>query len=384
MHTGGRPTAAPRTTSAKPTDMERMNTSTRRLLGGLTIAAVLLLGQGGSVLAADPSASPVQAVPSGPTGNEMLSVQPSLISVTAKPGATTTAQLTVRAAANLSVTVKAQGLGQALDGSFTALAPDKDTGAFSARSMITASPETLTVKPGDSVKLNVNITVPANVGDGTRYGILSITGFPPSPGGSSNVGFGVELGVSAIVQIASTPQTKTGSIDGIEVGKSLPGQPLPVTVSFKNTGNTHYGALPNELVTSATLQDAAGAALGSASANGTQLSLIPGFTRAMPLTMTPSKAFVDGQTYHIEVGVGLKDGTILDRKALDFTWSGGAALSPTTAPIQTPPASAPTPATDTGLVIVAAVGGAAVVAMLFLLLPRLRRRPRPNGGAADK
>ena len=362
-----------------------MNTSTRRLLGGLAIAAVLLLGQGGSVRAADPSASPVQAVPSGPTGNEMLSVQPSLISVTAKPGATTTAQLTVRAAANLSVTIKAQGLGQALDGSFAALAPDKDTGAFSARSMITASPETLTVKPGDTVKLNVNVTVPANVGEGTRYAILSITGFPPSPSGSSNVGFGVELGVSAIVQIANTPQNKTGQIDGIDVGKSLPGQPLPVTVSFKNNGNTHFGAVPNELVTSATLQDASGAALASASANGTQLSLIPGFTRAMPLTMTPLKPLVNGQTYHIEVGVGLKDGTIFDRKALDFTWSGGQVLGATGAPIQTPPVSAQvTPTTDTATIIAAAVIGAGVVALLFLLLPRVRRRPRQDGGAADK
>ena len=365
--------------------MERMNTSTRRLLGGLAIAAVLLLGQGGSVRAADPSATPIPAAPSGPTGNEMLSVQPSLISLTAKPGATTTAQLTVRSAANLSVTIKTQGLGQALDGSFTALAPDKDTGAFSARSMITASPESLTVKPGDTIKLNVNIAVPANAGDGTRYAILTITGMPPAPAGSSNVGFGVELGVSTIVQIANTPQHKTGTIDGIDIGKALPGQPLPVTVSFKNTGDTHYGAVPDELVTSATLQDAAGAELASATANGNQLSLIPGFTRGMPLTMTPSKPLVDGTTYHIEVGAGLKDGTIFDRKAMDFTWSGGGALSPTAAPISAPPASAPTPATsDTGLIIAAAMLSAGVVALLFLILPRIRRRPNSDGGAADK
>jgi hypothetical protein len=158
-----------------------------------------------------------------------------------------------------------------------------------------------------------------------------------------------------------------------------------VTVSFKNTGDTHYGAVPDELVTSATLQDAAGAQLASATANGNQLSLIPGYTRGMPLTMTPSKPLVDGTTYHIEVGVGLKDGTIFDRKATDFTWSGGGALSPTTAPLSTPPASAPTPATsDTGLIIAAAVLSAGVVALLFLILPRIRRRPNNDGGAADK
>ena len=360
-----------------------MNTSTRRLLGGLATAAVLMLGQGGFVRAASPT--PIAAPPSGPTGSEMLSVQPSLINVTAKPGATTTTQLTVRAAANLSVTIKSQGLGQGTDGSFAALAADKDAGAFSARSMITASPESLQVKPGDTVAVNVNITVPANVGDGTRYAILTITGMPASPGSSTNVGFGVELGVSAIVQIANTPQTKTGEIDGIDVGKALPGQALPVSVSFKNTGNTHFGAVPDELVTTATLQDGSGTQLASASANGDQLSIIPGFTRGMPLSMTPMRPLVDGTSYHIEVGVGLKDGTIFDRKALDFTWSGGQVLGATGAPIQTPPVSAQvTPTTDTATIIAAAVIGAGVVALLFLLLPRVRRRPRQDGGAADK
>jgi hypothetical protein len=360
-----------------------MNTSTRRLLSGLATAAVLLLGQGGFAHAASPT--PIAAPPSGPTGNEMLSVQPSLINVTAKPGATTTTQLTVRAAASLNVTIKSQGLGQGKDGSFAALAADKDAGAFSARSMITASPETLQVKPGDTIKVDVSIAVPANVGDGTRYAILTITGMPPSPGSGTNVGFGVELGVSAIVQIANTPQTKTGVIDSIDVGRALPGQALPVDVSFRNTGNTHFGAIPDELVTTAVLQDASGSQLASASADGTQLSVIPGFVRAMPLSMTPSKALVDGATYHIEVGVGLKDGTIFDRKAIDFTWSGGQVLGATGAPTQVPPVSSESaPSDGVGLIILAALVSAGVVALLFLVLPRVRRRSRQDGGATGQ
>jgi hypothetical protein len=245
-----------------------MNTSTRRLFGGLATAAVLLLGQGGFVRAADPSATPIPAPPSGPTGNEMLSVQPSLISISAKPGATTSTELTVRSAANLSVKIKAQGLGQSRDGNFVAIPPESDTGAFSARPMITATPENLELKPGDTVKVTVNVTLPTDAGEGTRYAILSITGFPPTPTGSSNVGFGVDLGVSTIVQIANTAQTRTAAIDGIDVGKSLPGQALPVAVAFKNTGNTHFGAIPNELLATAVLQDASGTELATATARG--------------------------------------------------------------------------------------------------------------------
>jgi hypothetical protein len=105
----------------------------------------------------------------------------------------------------------------------------------------------------------------------------------------------------------------------------------------------------------------------------------------MPLAMTPSKPLVDGSKYHIEVGIGLKDGTIFDRKALDFTWSGGEALSPTSAPIETPPASAPvSPTTDTGVIIAAALASAGLVAVLFLVVPRARRRKNPGAGDAAK
>jgi len=358
-----------------------MNTSTRRLLSGLAIAATLLVGQGGSALAASPS--PVSSQPTGPTGNEMLSVQPSVISVSAKPGSTANVELTLRAAAELSVAIRSQGLSQGTDGGFKAVAGEQDTSTFSARTMLTASPETLQVKPGDQIKLNVTITVPADVGEGTRYAILTITGMPNAPTGSSNVGFGVELGVSTIVQIASTNQVKTGEIKNIAVGQTLPGQPLPVAVSFLNTGNTHYGAIPNELLTTATLQDASGHQLAVASASGNQLSVIPSFSRDVALPMAPAQAMVDGATYHLEVGVGLKDGTVFDRKALDFTWAGGQVLGATSAPIETPPATA-SPNQEMGLIIAAALAGAIAVAALFLLLPRLRRRLRREPKVADQ
>lgn len=351
-----------------------MNTSTRRLLGGLATAAVLLFGHGGFVLAASPP--PAEPQPSGPTGNEMLSVQPALISVSAKPGTSTSAQLTIRAAADLDVTIKSMGLAQASDGSFKSVPAAQDTSPYSARTMLSTSQESLHLRPGEKVGVTVGVVVPQNVGAGTRYAIITITGLPAGPTGSANVGFGVELGVSTIVQIAGTPQDRTGAIRDISVGQTLPGQQLPLKVTFLNTGNTHYGAVPNELVTTATLQDATGAELATAKANGNQTSVIPTFSRVIPLPMTPSRPLVDGGKYHVEVGVGLKDGTVLDRKAIDFTWSGGQVLEAT---------GAPTPAGttgggssgDTGLIIVAALVGAAAVAVLVLVIPRLRRRAGP-------
>lgn len=359
-----------------------MNTTTRRLLGGFAIAAVIGLGQGGPVSAASPS--PIPPPPSGPTGNEMLSVQPSLISVTAKPGSTASVRLTLRAAANLDLTIASRGLAQGTDGSYHSVPDAEDVSAYSARTMIAVTPESVQVKPGDVITVNVAIAVPADVGDGTRYAILNITGLPAGAAPSSNVGFGVELGVSTIVQIADTAQTKTGEITGIAVGEALPGQPLPVTVSFRNTGNSHYGAVPNELVTSSTLQDSSGATLASQTVNGGQLSVVPPFTRDVRLSMAPSATLVDGARYHIEAGVGLKDGSVLDRKGLDFTWSGGQVLGATGAPVQAPPVAATVPSTDLALIIAAALLGAAAVAALFLILQRVRRGPRPGVGATGQ
>lgn len=354
-----------------------MNNTTRRLLGGLAIAAVLGLGLGGPVSAASPT--PIAPPPSGPTGDEMLSVQPSLISVTARPGATSKIKLTLRAAADLDVKITSRGLAQGTDGSYHSVPDAEDTSAFSARTMISATPGSIRVKPGDVITVDVSIAVPADVGDGTRYGILNVTGLPAGAAPSSNVGFGVELGVSTIVQIADTEQTKLGEIKDIRIGEALPGQPLPVTVSFNNTGNSHYGAVPNELVTSTTLQDATGATLAAQTTNGGQLSVVPPFFRDVTLTLAPAAALVSGSSYHLEVGVGLKDGTVFDRKALDFIWSGGGVLSATSAPVQAPPATSGQPSDLTIIAIAALLGAMAAVLLIWAVS---RRRGRSGTDAA--
>lgn len=355
-----------------------MDTSTRRLLGVLASAFILLLGQSGFAHAASPS--PAAPPPSGPTGNEMLSIQPSLLSVSARPGTTTSAQLTLRAAAALDLTIRSQGLAQGKDGNFNAVPEAQDTTPNSARTMITASPATVRVQAGDSLEVTVDIAVPADAGEGTRYGILTITGLPTGAAPSSNVGFGVQLGVSTIVQIAGTAQTVAGEIKDITIGTALPGEPLPILVSFLNTGNTHYGAIPNELIATSTLQDASGAVLASASANGTQLSVIPTFFRDVPLSMTPSRALVPDASYRLEVGVGLKDGTVLDRKGLAFTWSAGGVLSATSAPVQGSSADSLGQPSDLAIIVVATLLGALAAVALIWAVSR-RRRPRTHDTA---
>lgn len=346
-----------------------MNRSVGRLLRVFLVGVVLTVGQGGLASAASPEPS----APSTPTGEEMLSIVPSLVAVEARPGGTATAELTLRAAAPLEVAIIPRGLAQTAEGNFEAVPADEDASPYSARAMITASPQALTMEPGDAARVTLTVTVPPDAGEGTRYAILAITGLPADA--AENVGFGVELGVSTLVTIAETAQVKSGEISDITVGSALPGQALPVTVSLANTGTTHFGAPPNEFVTTATLQDGAGSVIASGTTTAGRLSLVPTFVRDFALALEPVSPLVDGR-YHLEVGVGLRDGTILDQKAMDFEWAGGAVLDAGAAPGIPPPT--PGPAIDPLLLIAAILAiGAAIT--LAVLVARGARRQRPAG-----
>jgi hypothetical protein len=245
------------------------------------------------------------------------------------PGATDTTELTVHAGVALAVTVEADGLGQSQDGAFQPVAADKDTSPYSARSTITFTPASFQMQPGGSQKIAVTVGVPKDAGEGSRYAILKITGIPAS--GAQNVGIGVQLGVTSVVALASTTQTRLGAISDLAVAKALPGQPLPVTGLLKNTGDSHYGATPNQIYTLATLQNANGDLLSTERATLTGNSIIPSFARKFSLAMSLSHPLSDGR-YHLEVEAGLQDGTILDRSALDFELAGQSIQGATSAP----------------------------------------------------
>jgi hypothetical protein len=366
--------------------MERMNAlTTGRMFRALLLGALLALGQSGLAHAESPSVPPAPTDLRSPTGTEMLSVEPSLIGVDVKPGVTSVTELTLHAAVAQDIKVTVDGLGQQTDGSFQSLPADKDTSPYSARPMITVEPQAFKMQPGDTQKVTVTIIVPPDAGKGTRYAIVGISGLPSS--GEQNVGFGVALGVSALVNIAGTQPDRAGVISALTVGEALPGEPLPVTASLQNTGDTHYGKTPYDLIETATLQDASGDMVGTGKVTLTGNSIVPTFTRDTQLKLELTKPLSNGR-YHLEVGAGLADGTVLDRKAMDFDWSGGAVLSQTAAPavLKAAPAALPATASDSAgppVIAIAALGAlvGAVIVGLLVLVPLRRRRPTTAGTA---
>jgi hypothetical protein len=346
-----------------------------RLSRALLFGAFLALGQVGLANANSPTVDPPPTDLQAPTGDEMLSVVPSLVAVDVRPGGSTSAELTVRAAVPLDVTITPAGLHQASNGSFASVAADSDFSLYSARPMVAVAPTTFRLEPGEPEKVTVTIAVPADAGEGTRYAIIKISALPA--GRNENVGIGIELGVTTLVGLTGTPQVRTGVISDLKVGASLPGQPLPVLVTLENTGGTHYGNPPYALTTTATLQDEDGNLVASGQAALSGNSIVPGFSRELTLQLDLARPPSPG-SYRLEVGAGLEDGTVLDRKALDFEWAGGEVLGATPAPPQGPAGTGGP--TDALILIVAGIVAAAVAILVLAILLRPRRPRRGSAG----
>jgi hypothetical protein len=339
---------------------------------------MLVLAQAGISVAASPPTPQASPVLQTPPDKGTLSVTPPLLSLAAAPGGSVSTDLTVRSGVLQDVKISVAGLAQTPDGGFQPLEAAKDVSPYSARSMIAFSPQSFRMQPGDSKTVKVTVTVPSDALDGTRYAILKVTSMPVS--GTENVGFGTELGVSSLVTLTNTSQTHTGSIKDLAVGKPVSGKPLIVTGMIMNTGNSHYGAAPNQVNATATLTRANGDAVASGKTVLSGNSIVPTFGRDFSIPLTTGAGLSDGK-YHLAVMAVLQDGTALDQASFDFTISGGeVVLGATSAPANTPAGSG---TSDSG--ILALVFGALVLALLMIVLlsALVRRRRRLNRPVAS-
>ena len=307
-----------------------------RLIPALLLGALLALGQGRAAAAASPTATPAASgAQRTPSTEGTLNVSPPLIFMSVAPGGTATTEITLHADSAQDVTLEADGLSQEPDGSFQGLAATDDKSPFSARSMMTVTPDKFQIPAGGSQTVKVSVSVPKGAGDGARYAIVDVTGVPVS---GQSVGIGVRLGVSSVITLSDTKQTRTGKITDLTINQGIPGQPLPVTATLVTTGNSHFGAAPNLVNTSATVRDSRGKVVVSGRITMTGNSVVPTFGRQFSIPLGTSRP-LDNGTYQVEVGASLQDGNVLDRETLQFDVSSGSLLGATAAPNRVPPAS---------------------------------------------
>jgi hypothetical protein len=211
----------------------------------------------------------------------------------------------------MNLTVDVQGLGQSIQQTNTGLAPELDTSPYSARSFITLSPQTFHLEPGASQEVKATINVPQNAGAGGRYAMLTVHNEPTGSGTTQIV---TAISVPIVITLLGTALNQTGSIINLTVADPIPGQPIKVITTLKNTGNYHYKVKMNVSIT-----DAAGKLVASGGTDVSSRSIVPPFTGEYDtIIATPLKV----GTYNITSTASREDGTILDTKTIPYEIKG--------------------------------------------------------------
>jgi P pilus assembly chaperone PapD len=239
-----------------------------------------------------------------------LKVVGSIYSGSLAPGSSAVHTITVSTKSDdspMDLMVNVQGLGQTQQQSSIGLSPEKDTSPYSARTFITVSPTTFHLNPGESQVVKATITVPQNVGEGGRYALITIQNAPIGNGTTAIV---TAVSVPVIITIPGTTINKKGTISNVNVADIVPGQPVRITTSLKNTGNYH-------IVTknTVTITDSAGKVVAEGVSESSTRSIVP--TSTVNYDLNIDKPLPAG-TYTVTSKVSLDDGTVLDTKTTTF------------------------------------------------------------------
>jgi hypothetical protein len=206
--------------------------------------------------------------------------------------------------------VEVYGFGQSAEGgSYAPLLAADDTGAYSARTLVTVESPVIHIDPGQRRAFNATIRMPADIGEGGRYAIIHIH---PAAAGGGQAGFATAIIVPVMLTVKDSKLIETGTITNIDVGNIVAGKPITVATTLKNTGNHHYYGVVNQV----TVTDAAGKTVGTVKANPLPNAVIPG--QSVRFDAQVSTPLSIG-TYTVKSDMMLESGAILDSRRTSVT-----------------------------------------------------------------
>lgn len=202
------------------------------------------------------------------------------------------------------------GFGQTIDGgSYKALSPGEDTSPYSARSFISVPSPTVRLQPGERKAFDATIRLPAGSSEGGRYAVILIHPAAAESGQSA-------FATAVLVPVMLTPEggslSETGEITSIVAGDIVPGKPIRIMTTLKNTGNHHYYGV----VTKVTIIDASGKTVASVSTEPFTRAMIPGQSVNFPADITTG---LPAGTYTVTSRMEKQDGTLLDEDTTGIT-----------------------------------------------------------------
>jgi len=156
-------------------------------------------------------------------------------------------------------------------------------------------------------------------GAGGRYALINIH---PKPATATSAGpsFTTAMNVPVMITLKGTHLTETGTIESVSAGDAVPGTPVTIQTTLKNTGNHHYyGAFVDVSIT-----DSTGKIVATASTNPSIFALIPG----NEMIIKTSIASLPAGTYTVnsEAKFGT---TLLDTKTASITIGESGTPAPT-------------------------------------------------------
>jgi P pilus assembly chaperone PapD len=210
-------------------------------------------------------------------------------------------------------TIQLFDLGQTIQG-INIPAEDGTVGQYSAASFLKASPANFRLEPGASQTVLVEGTVPKDVGSGSRYAMISVRTVDTKKGKKvgSNVGISLESDIPIVLSITDSELIQTGKITDLKAEEPISASQINASITFKNTGNTHYKAKAK-----AELMDEKGNLAAEAETKISFSSIVPSFSHLFELSLKPGAKLEPG-TYKLSGTVVMDDGTVLDTMETDI------------------------------------------------------------------
>lgn len=174
-----------------------------------------------------------------PSSSQSLAVSPASQEVQADPGNVSHVKTTLRNQSNTTLPVKVRVEDFTASGEEGQVALTADS-PYSVANWTTITPNSFTLKPGESREVNATISVPAGAAGG-RYGsfVFAVT---PEGEGVNSAKVSQEIASLFLVRI-SGPVNEVLSLNQFSAPALSEAGPIPFSMTFKNSGNVHVKTL---------------------------------------------------------------------------------------------------------------------------------------------
>jgi len=209
----------------------------------------------------------------------------------------------------MDIQIDVSGMGQSLNGICQAVDYSKDTNPFSARQFITLDKSAFHLEPGDSQRVTASIHIPKDIGAGGRYAVISVYS---NPAGEGPVNIISAIDIPIYLTLKKAELIHTGEVTEINVSKPTDGQSMHISTTLQNTGNHHFKA-KGELI----ISDAGGQIVDIVHLAPTTSAVIPTMSKSIDAIFIPRNQLPSG-TYSVKAMLMLEDGTAIDTAGTTF------------------------------------------------------------------